>query len=283
VKAMQAHFARVNAAGGAYGRALHLQAIDIDAATAELPAALAALLRQRRVFALVGSLVGPLPEAWQRELAAHEVPMLANLLPASLPSATPWVTHLLPSASEQLRQAAAGLRQRCGNAHALWLVRTSAAQQEEMAAPLGVPSDQVVVDQLALPDSARCVLSMLPPSAHAALRESLRRAQAPQWLGAVAMLSGPAPDAAAAGLAELSVAPQLPAVPAQSLWPTLGDLAARVAVEALSRSGRDLHPLALRRAVESMTGYEPLPGVALQYSPQQRAGLALTSHWSPTP
>jgi cytochrome c553 len=283
VAAMQAHFARVNAAGGAYGRELRLQTIDIDGASSELPAALATLLRERGVFALVGSFVGPLPEAWQRKLAAHDVPMLANLLPASLPPATPWVTHLLPSASEQLRQAAAGLRERCGNAHALWLVRSSAPQQNEMAAPLGVPADHVIVNDAALPDNARCVLSMLPPTAHAALRDTLRREHNATWLGSVAMLSGPAPNITTPGLAELSIAPQLPALQAQGLWPTLGDLAARVAVEALLRSGRDLHPLALRRAVESMTGYEPLPGVALQYSPHQRAGLALASHWSPSP
>lgn len=284
VAAMEARFARVNAAGGAYGRTLQLQTIEFDAAAPELPAALTTLLRERRVFALVGSLVAPLPESWQRELAAHEVPMLANLLPASVPAGTPWVTHLLPSASEQLRQAAAGLRQRCGSGHALWLVRSSAPQHEEMAAPLGVPADHVVVDDpAALPDGARCVLSMLPPSAHAALRETLRRDRDARWLGSAAMLSGPARDAITPGLHELSIAPQLPALQAQGLWSTLGDLAARVAVEALLRSGRDLHPLALRRAVESMNGFEPLPGVALQYSPHQRAGLALASHWSPSP
>jgi cytochrome c553 len=284
VAAMQARLARVNAAGGAYGRTLQLQTIEFDAAAPELPAALTTLLRERRVFALVGSLVGPLPEAWERELAAHELPMLANLLPASVPAGTPWVTHLLPSASDQLRQAAAGLRQRCGSSHALWLVRSSARQHEEMAAPLGVPADHVIVDDpAALPDGARCVLSMLPPPAHAALRETLRRPQRAGWLASAAMLSGPAPASATPGLTELSIAPQLPALQAQGLWPTLGDLAARVAVEALSRSGRDLHPLALRRAVESMSGFEPLPGVALQYSQHQRAGLALASHWSPSP
>jgi cytochrome c553 len=285
VAAMQSHFARVNAAGGAYGRELRLQTIEFDAASPELPRALTTLLRERRVFALVGSLVGPLPDAWQRELAAHDVPMLANLLPSALPSATPWVTHLLPPASEQLRQAAAVLRQRCGSAHALWLVRTSTPQQEPMAAALGVPADHVVVSPAALPDGARCALSMLPPQAHAALRETLRRERGARWLGAAAMLSGPAPDndSNTSDLTELSIAPQLPALQAQALWPTLGDLAARVAVEALLRSGRDLHALALRRAIESMTGYEPLPGVALQYSPHQRAGLALASHWSPAP
>jgi cytochrome c553 len=283
VSAMRAHFTRVNAAGGAFGRELRLQTIEFDAASPELPQALTALLHERRVFALVGSLVGPLPEPWQRELALHDVPMLANLLPASLPPATPSITHLLPSASEQLRQAAAGLRQRCGQAQALWLVRSSAPQQEEMAAPLGVPADHVIASPAALPDSARCVLSMLPPSAHAALRQTLRRDGHARWLGAAAMLSGPAPDETSSGLTELSVAPQLPALQAQGLWPTLGELAARIAVEALSRSGRDLHPLALRRAMESMTGYEPLPGLALQYSPHQRAGLALASHWSPSP
>jgi cytochrome c553 len=283
VGAMQSHFAQINAAGGVYGRELRLQTVEFDAASSGLPATLATLLRERRVFALVGSLVGPLPEAWQRELTAQEVPMLANLLPASLPPATPWVTHLLPSASEQLRQAAAGLRQRCGNAHALWLVRSSAPQQNEMAAPLGVSADHVIVNNAAVPDGARCVLSMLPPSAHAALRDTLRRENNASWLGSVAMLSGPAPETTTPGLAELSIAPQLPALQTRGLWPTLGDLAARVAVEALSRSGRDLHPLALRRAIESMTGYEPLSGVALQYSPHQRAGLALASQWSPTP
>jgi Periplasmic binding protein len=287
VSAMQSHFARINAAGGAYGRELRLQTIEFDAASPELPEALTALLRERRVFALVGSFVGPLPESWQRELVAHDVPMLANLLPSALPSATPWVAHLLPSAGEQLRQATVALRQRCSTAHALWLVRTEALQQEQMAAPLGVPADHVVASPTALPDEARCVLSMLPPPLHAALRETLRRDRnTTRWLGSVAMLSGPAPDTITPGLAELSIAPQLPALTSQGsqgLWPTLGDLAARVAVEALLRSGRDLHPLALRRAVESMTGYEPLPGVALQYSPHQRAGLALASHWSSPP
>jgi cytochrome c553 len=283
VSAMQVHLARINAAGGAYGRELRLQTIEFDTASPELPTALATLLRERRVFALIGNLVGPLPEAWQRELSAYEVPMLANLLPASLPPSTPWVTHLMPSASEQLRQAAAGLRQRCGSGHALWLVRTATPQQEELAAPLGVPNDHVIVNNTMLPDGARCVLSMLPSPAHAELRNHLRGKHEASWLGAVAMLSGPAPDTTTSGLTELSIAPQLPALQSQGLWPTLGELAARVAVEALSRSGRDLHPLALRRAVESMTGYEPLPGVALQYSPHQRAGLALASHWSPSP
>ncbi len=275
VRAMQAQFARLNAAGGAYGREVRLQVIEFDAGTADVPPALTTALQQRSVFALVGSLIGPLPETWARALAAHQTPMLANLLPAAQPSTTPWVTHLMPPLTAQLKQAAAELKQRCGQP---WLVQ--AAPREDVAAALSIPAERVIGDVSALPNDARCVLSLLPPVQHAQLRAALRR---PATLGAVAMLSGPASPDHTPGLVELSVAPQLPTLNDNSLWPALGELASRVAIEALSRSGRDLHPLALRRAVESMTGYEPLPGVALQYSPQQRAGLALASHWRPSP
>jgi mono/diheme cytochrome c family protein len=275
VRAMQSQFVHLNAAGGAYDRQVHLQIIEFEPGAAQLPEALTKLLQQRKVFALVGSLVGPVPEAWSRTLATQQTPMLANLLPASQAPATPWVTHLLPPLAEQLKLAAAELKQRCGE---VWLVQ--AAQREAMAATLAVPAERVITDG-AVPNEARCVLSLLPPAQHAQLRSTLRR---PATLGAVAMLSGPAPQDISPGLVELSVSPQLPASKdTGGVWPALGDLAARVAVEALSRSGRDLHAAAFRRAVESMTGYEPLPGVALQYSPHQRAGLALASHWRPSP
>ncbi len=298
VRVMRAQFARLNAAGGAYGREVRLEVFEFEPGAAALPEALVHALKERRIFALVGSLVGSVPEAWARELSNHRTPMLANLLPAAQSPSTPWVTHLMPALADQARRAMAELERRCGaessgtgGRSALWLVHTQ--HHADVVAALSIPADRVITAALP-PDEARCVLSLLPPPAHAELRRALQQSSRagphrPAALGAIGMVSGGlGADATAQGVVELSITPSLPddvgnSQDRRSLWQALGELAARVAIEALSRSGRDLHAVGLRRALESMTGYEALPGVALQFSPHQRAGLALTSQWSTSP
>ncbi len=284
VQAMQAHIARVNAAGGTFGRALRLHVIEFEPGSADVPDALLQALQRRQIFALVGSLIGPVPDAWSRVLAEHQTPMVANLLPAAQAPQTPWVTHLMPALSDQWKQAALALQQRCGG-QALWLVQ--ATKHAGLGDALALPPERVLTGT-APPATARCVLSLLPAAQHQQLKTYLQASgdkpkQPPVVLGALAMVSGPLTGDVAPGVAELSLSPLLPQRPGSNVWATLGELAARTAVEALSRSGRDLHPLALRRALESMQGFDAMPGVRLQFSPHQRAGLALVSHWSPSP
>ncbi len=221
--------------------------------------------------------------------------MLANLLPAALPPGTPWITHLLPlgdraDAPGWLERPVPALRQRsvlCG-----WCA-WPAPQQEEVAALIGMPADHVIASGTALPDER--TLRVVDAAATGACRACARRCAARR--AGPHRRAGWARWQCSRGLAPDAITPRVSSscrsrrdclrLPSQGSRRACGrrwaGLPRGLRSKRLSRSGRDLQPLGLRRALESMTGYEALPGVALQYSPHQRAGLALASQWSTSP
>jgi mono/diheme cytochrome c family protein len=64
-----------------------------------------------------------------------------------------------------------------------------------------------------------------------------------------------------------------------ALWQMLADVAMRTFVEALSRSGREVDHPRFERALMTLRRFEPIAGLSLDFSPQQRHGLAVSSIW----
>ncbi len=67
-----------------------------------------------------------------------------------------------------------------------------------------------------------------------------------------------------------------------SLWFELGTAAARVAVEALARSGRVLQPELVIAQLRGLAGFEPVAQAPLAFSRQQTHGWA-PQHWRAAP
>lgn len=244
----------VNENGGVHGRQLRLLPVaDADA----------------QVLALVGS--APTPALRQR-LAINRMPSVASLaLETDEAGHADWTVPLLPSLHQQARAALQSL----ANAPAgctPWLVDPSGwLSSSETGSMLRWPQRPAAkVREI-------CVVALAPSAEVDRLRAgwtaqglSLRLLVELAWLR-------PRPIEAA-GLDHRLVLPapqpvaEAAAARGQPLWFELGAAAARVAVEALARSGRVLQPERLLAALRGMAGFEPVPLAPLVLSAQQTHG-----------
>lgn len=292
--ALAARFDVVNAAGGVFGRRIELRAVDGGPTPASASAAAMAVLREpgEGPFAFVGSLLAD-PDATLRDaLKAMDVPMVATLGVPPRDAAQRQITYLLPSLAAQLRQLVATLARRCGtpDGAALVLHPPGARLADELAASLPTLQWRSVADDSAVASAlnsapALPVIALLPPARVAQVRMQLQRGDAPACLGTLAIVTGPEPGSAPRrplGVRtshDLVAWPMPPLVddpiqaPGATLWLTLGDTAARVFVEALARSGRQIDAARFTSALDTLHRFEPVAGLSVTFSATQRHGF----------
>lgn len=253
---LRAQLQQVNEAGGVHGRQLRL--LRVSEAGAD-------------VLALVGSAPG---SALRSRLAAERLPSLASLaLEIDDVGPNEWTVPLLPSLRQQAR-AAAQLLNQAPEGCAPWLIDPSAwvpvadagrATRWPARPPSGARSICVValaptaeVDRLRAEWAAQGLdLRMLVELAWLRPRPN----EQPELDHRLVL---PAPRALA----------QQAEAQGQSIWFALGSSAARIAVEALARSGRTLQPESLIAQMRSLTGFEPVDQAPLVFSRQQTHGWA---------
>ena len=292
--ALQQRIDRINVAGGVFGRRLELVVADAGPDATSAAAAVDALARSGRVFALVASLVPAPDAALRRTLAATDTAMIAMLGVPVAPSSDPRISWLLPSLAQQARALEAELRRACpaaaDSATRVLYLRDGALGP----AAIGLPgaqwqavSDLASVRAALLPPRPARTIVLLP----APLAEVAR--------GALVTAGGGAPVACLGMLAALSgeVAGDVPGVRVlvalpmppvaldegadtnATLWPLLADSALAVATEAMARAGRQLDTAKLVAALDTVHGFAPRPGLLLDFSRQRRHGFDVSYLW----
>jgi hypothetical protein len=251
---------QVNENGGVHGRLVHL--LSVTNADAD-------------VLALVGSA----PSSGLRaRLAAARLPSLASLaLEPDDAGRADWSVPLLPS----LRQQASAALQVLGQAPAgcaPWLIDPSGWLSQATTGPVLRWPQRPAAGVREV-----CVVALAPADEVDRLRADwATQGLALRMLIELAWLRRSPIDAA--GLDHRLVLPTPQAVvdaaAAQGLplWFELGAAAARVAIEALARSGRALQPERLLAQLRGMAGFEPVPLAPLAIGPQHSHGWA-PQHW----
>lgn len=292
--ALAARFDAVNAAGGVFGRRIELRAVDSGPAPASASTATMAVLRGpgEVPFAFVGSLLADPDTTLRDALKAMDVPMVATLGVPARDAAQPQITYLLPSLASQLRQLVASLARRCGtpDGAALVLHPPGARLADELASSLPTLHWRSVADESAVASALKSapmlpVIALLPPARVAQVRTQLQRRDAPACLGTLAVVTGPESDSSPGRTLgvrtshDLVALPMPPLVddpiqaPGAALWLTLGDTAARVFVEALARSGRQVDAARFASALDTLHRFEPVAGLSVTFSPTKRHGF----------
>ncbi len=306
-QALQARVKQVNQQGGVFGRQIDLIVRDAGLSSQSALDAIKALSDQ--TFALVGMY---LPEhAMAKELATSDLalPLVATL---GIPVTTQGLknqTYLMSSIEQQLKLVWFELGKHCDFKPGVLVLHKGAASINEMVrqsaakAGFGLNADwgSVAFYKLDEPDQLvqllnqkqykhRVVIALTDHQSLAQIRTVLELKQPDRCLASLAIFSGNADrsSTAAQGLrAELVALPMqsvsfeadTKAVMGTQLWQLLADLSMRTCVEALSRTGHSLTPTNFETAMLSIKRFEPIAGVQINFSPQQRHGLAPSYFW----
>jgi cytochrome c553 len=306
-RGLQARIDAVNTAGGVFGRRIALVVEDGGSTPQSSALAIRRLIDERGVFAIVGSY---LPDSAALDTAGINtsgIPIVATLGVPLKSSQHQRVTYLMPSVEHQLQQLWSQMALRCdftrgadvvysaapGLAEA---IRTSAAKAglDISSASLGLreimrdhEANDIEFNKLSV---KRPTLALVNTSAFSGLRKAIVNERDETCLGSLAIFSG-ANDAATHSQTvygrELVMLPMPPVLiseigrekSANSLWEMLADISMRTFVEALSRTGRDVDHDRFERALISLKRFEPVAGIRLEFSAQQRHGLAVSSIW----
>ncbi|MEO9101776.1 MAG: ABC transporter substrate-binding protein [Burkholderiaceae bacterium] len=289
--ALAAQFDAVNQRGGVYGRRIELRTVDGGADAASASRAARKLIHSGDVLALVASLL-PDPDSEVRAaLAKHRMPMVATLGVATRSKRMEWLTYLLPDLQQQVRLLAAEMAQRCpGDAGVPNTVLHSADLPLDAGDPpsagatlrwKAVSADQADFSDL-LPFGSARLISLLPTRQHEALKRYLSGRAIRMdngCLGTLAVVTAPADGVELSGWHEVIALP-MPLAPSAvnsqsdiDTWTLLGDTAARVLIEALSRSGRQLDPERLVDSVQGLNRFEPQPGLTLSFDAGRMSGF----------
>ncbi|MFT3811967.1 MAG: ABC transporter substrate-binding protein [Acidovorax sp.] len=285
-EALERGIESINRSGGLFGRRLTLEVADAGPDAASASAAATQLVRSERAFVLVASLV-PAPGAPLRQaLVAHDSALVAALGQPVQPEEDARITWLLPSLAQQAAALAAALPKHCASARdglrvLYWRQGAVAALASDAPLVTWQPIDGPADLQQALAAApARATVALLPP----ALAQQARDAQGGtgQCLGTLAVVSGAPP--ADSRVPELLGLPMPPtAVPAggAALWSLLADSSLAVAVEALSRTGRQLDVARFLAAVDSLQRLPvaSAPGLTLAFGPHRRHGFEPAWIW----
>lgn len=250
-----------NARGGVHGRQLQLLPFEI---TGSGPV-------EHDVFALLGS---ALPPGLRERLPALRLPSLASLGWSRFDAtASDWELPLVPSLRQQAQQAVQRLNVTPGNC-LRWV--HDPAGILDTAKPSGADAVGPSGPRPAAGQSL-CVAALMPSQRVDELR-ALWAAEGIELSQLVELSGWRHEPLTVSGLAHELVLPLPRAVglhalqQQQSVWRSLGQAAARVAVEALARSGRVLQAETVLAQMRHLTGFEPLPGAAVAWSPHQFHG-----------
>lgn len=241
----------VNARGGIHRRQVRLLAADTASGGAS--AAVADLLA-KRVYAMAASIWSGDDRDIERLLATHRVANLASLVVRPRGSdAGVWDTDLFPPLDEQQNRLATAMDD-CAEDGDRMAVAIGGAKPVSGATQWwdSVPA---LEDALQQSDEPGCVGFGLSSA-----RLSRRVPQA--WQQRIVL---PMP----ASLVETDAAEGGP-------WRRLGQAAGQILVELLSVAGATPHERSAIDAVPSLRGFEPLPGLALNFSRTRRYGWDAT-------
>lgn len=297
-------FAAINRAGGIYGRRLDLVVEDAGTRPHDVVQAVDRLVQQHRVFALVGSFLPELPAASLQTIKRYHTPLVATLGIPLRETNDRNLTYLLPSIERQVQQLVRELRGRCdvdnglhvlhapvpGLAEAIQVATVNAASRAEVTVQVVLnPAD--ALDALRYTTS-RTVIALAPKETVGVIRTQIQKKTSPTCLATLAMFSGLPPSALndrsdttvttseIVGLPMSSVAvPSELTIEGEGLWTFLADLSARTLAEALSRTGRLVDYEGFDRALNSLQKFEPVNGLPIEFTPQQRHGLAVAHMW----
>lgn len=281
--ALEHGIASINRSGGLFGRRLALEVADAGPDAASASAAATQLVQSERAFVLVASLV-PAPAAPLRQaLAVHDSALVATLGQPIQPESDARITWLLPSLAQQTAALAAALAQHCAAARDG--VRVLYSRQGPLAA-LASDATWLPIDgsadlhQALAAAPARATVALLPP----ALAQQARAAQGGtgQCLGTLAVVSGAPPaDSRVPELLGLPMPPTAMPTGGAALWSLMAESSLTVAVEALSRTGRQLDVARFLAAVDSLQRLPvaSAPGLTLAFGPRRRHGFEPAWIW----
>jgi mono/diheme cytochrome c family protein len=308
--AMEEQIDRVNQRGGIFGRKLSLVVEGSDDAPGSSMAALSKLVNQSNVFAIVG-LYAPEGLALEDEaLSRLGTPLVAML---GVPTSTvprKNVSYLMPSLEQQLTLVWKQLAQHCDVKQGILVLHSpmdgisNLLSKSAVTAGLSKPEAVLEVRQI---DSrktsdplteisrtdSRPIVALMNATSLATLRSSLLQSNKPRCLGSLAILSGAnnvsglGTSSKSGGIKELVSLPMQPVLlnPTQTtavagdLWQLLAELSIHTFVETISRSGRDLNQSTFDDTLISMGRFEPISGIRLEFTAQQRHGLTAASLW----
>ena len=293
--ALERGIARINGAGGLFGRRLALEVAAAGPDAASASAAAAALVGSGRVFLLVGAQL-PEPDAALRDaLHGHDSALVGALGQPTTAAPDRRIAWLLPSVAQQLVQLSAALPRHCpaargglrvlawrhGALAALSAADAGAADAGAADAGAGItwqPIGDAAALQQALAGPPRPSVALLPPALVATVRDTLGRQGS--CLGTLAVVSGAPPaDTTAPELVGLP----MPAVAASgsgsALWSLLAEGALATVAEALARAGRTLDIEGVLRALDGLDGLATPGGLRLAFGPQRRHGLEPAWIW----
>jgi mono/diheme cytochrome c family protein len=314
---LQARVDFVNRQGGVFGRSLTLIVEDVGATPESASEAMRRLAHERGIFAFVGSYVpddAMLDGAVVDNLATPFVAMLGVPLRSTQNRR---VTYLMPSIEQQLALHWSQLSARCNISqgvdvfHAPVPGLTAAIRDSAKKAGLDNSADALSLREIRdhrdftnptvnKSVRARSAVALVDQNTlnnlRAARHSNATGVDQNACLGSLAIFSGTsgASDAYAASSAtdvrrtrELITLPMPPILHHETastkdgldLWRTLADVAMRTFVEALSRTGRDVDHARFERALMSLQRFEPIAGLSLDFSPQQRHGFTVSSIW----
>ena len=301
---LQERFAAINQAGGIYGRRLDLVVEDAGTHPHDIVQAVDRLVQQHQVFALVGSFLPELPAASLQTIKRYRTPLVATLGVPLRETKERDLTYLLPSIERQIQQLVGELRGRCdmdkglqvlhapvpGLAEAIQVATVNAADQAEVTVQV-VKNPADALDALRRTIS-RTVIALAPKGTVGIIRTQIQKNTSPTCLATLAMFSGLPPSALndtsdttamtseVVGLPISSVVvPSETNIEGEGLWTFLADLSARTLAEALSRTGRLVDYEGFDQALNSLQRFEPVNGLPVRFTPQQRHGLAVTHIW----
>ncbi len=254
VAGLRAGIDQTNAQGGIHGRRISLHVRD---ARQGAPAALRRLRAEQPVFALVGGLWNESAEPMDATLAAARVSHIGALVAREQPPrADAWSADLLAPLAEQRRGMVDALRDCAQGPRVALSIGAARASAPDAAVPVRWIEADARIDSslVALTEPAGC-LAYSPAQGPA-----VQRALSPGWSRTLVL---PMP-------AELFAAPQ--AEGTLQPWHRLGWTAARLAVELLSRAGRQLHERDLLAQLGGMNEWEVAPGLTVHYGRVRRHG-----------
>ncbi len=301
---LQERFAAINRAGGIYGRRLDLVVEDAGTHPHDVVQAVDRLVQQYQVFALVGSFLPELPAASLQIIKRHRTPMVATLGIPLRETRERDLTYLLPSIERQIQQLVRELRGRCDMDKGLQVLHApipGLAETIQVAMVNTAGRAEVIVQVVQNPADAldalrhttsRTVIALAPKGTVQAIRTQVQEKTSPICLATLAMFSGLPPSAlndtsdATAMTSEVVglpissvVVPSEPNIEGEGLWTFLADLSARTLAEALSRAGRLVDYEGFDQALNSLQGFEPVNGLPVRFTSQQRHGLAVAYIW----
>ena len=301
---LRERFAEMNRAGGIYGRRLELVVEDAGTNRHDVVQAVDRLVQQHQVFALVGSFLPELPAASLHTIKRYRIPLVATLGVPLRDTNERTLTYLLPSIERQVQQLMGEIKGRCnmdkglhvlhapvpGLAEAIHVAMANTGVQAEVVVHVvSNPADAVDALRRTTPGT---VVALAPKETLEVIRTQMQKTTSPTCLATLAMFSGLLPSAlnntsSTTGITSEVVGLPMPsgAVPSEStiegegLWTFLADLSARTVAEALSRTGRLVDYEGFDRALNSMQKFEPVDGLPVSFTPQQRHGLAVAHIW----